>query len=251
MSIFGSEDWPLRPSKLKSLVSCPMSVYLDGIMIGDDEGGPGAQTGSVVHAGVEAFHRTMGDPITRREEATAAARAALPTFPAANENNAFRWLSAYTNDTQNITANVTHIEEKVCLIIPAEPDIVIRGTLDQVRQDSQGRYTVWDLKTGTSLSADEVVDEYQFQQAAYVLAARQTLGLNILPGGIIYAAGYDKPRGRRFLPMGVDLDDCEAMMEVVKSRVLDIRAGKREFTPSNSACFWCEHKRYPKCRRLI
>ena len=244
---FGTAACPLRPSKLKQFLMCPMSTVLDKLMAGDDEGGPGAQTGSVVHKGVEAFHRALGAPLTRREEAEAAARSALSTFPLARPEDAFRWLNAYTNDPANIEARVTHLEHSVTLTI--DPDIVIKGTLDQIRKDDQGRLTVWDLKTGTKLSADDAVDEYQIQQMAYVLAARQTLGLNVLPGGIIWCAGYDKPRGRRFLPMGIDVQDCLDTMEVVKNRVLEIRAGLKLFVPSNSNCFWCPHKRYPRCKR--
>lgn len=246
--IFGSEEWPLRPSSLKKLLTCPGQYYLDAILQINDEKA-GLHTGSVVHKGVEVFHRTPGDPLTRKEEAVAAAHAAIPTFPLADQEKVFRWLAAYANDKANIDADIPYIEQQVFYRIPidGQPDIVIRGTLDQIRRGKDGRLTIWDLKTGSYMNPAQIVDESQVQQAAYVLAARQTLGIEVFPGGIIYAAGYDKPRGQRFLPLGVDVDDCEAIMEVVKQKVLDIRSGRRDFTPSAAACGWCKHRTFPAC----
>jgi hypothetical protein len=253
LPLFGSEGWPLRPSKLKTLLSCSASVVLDSLMAREDEGGKGAQTGSVVHAGVERFHRTEGSAEHRKSEALEAAKEALPTFPLADPAKAFKWVAAYASDPKNIAANVTHVEQKVRLTIPM-PDgvpLVIQGTLDQIRVDERdGLQRVWDLKTGVFYNTLQIVDESQAQQAAYVLAARETLQLDVRPGGIINAAGYDQPRGERFLPIGVDVDDCLHIMDIVKQRTLDVRSGRREYNPSASACGFCKHRAFPRCKTL-
>lgn len=238
---FGTREYPLRPSSLHKLVKCPMSVLIPFFFVNDGEGRPGAQTGSLVHAGVEAFHRADGSAIAARE----AMAEAVATFPEGDRDKAARWLDAYVADPTNQSAAVVCNEQKVELDFEG---MFVRGTLDQVRRNDDGTLVVWDLKTGTSLQADDVVAEYQFQQAAYVLAARQTLNLPVGPGGIIFAAGYDKPRGRRFLPMGVRVEDCEQLMREVVREVQHIRSGGRAYRPAADHCKWCDYKPYPQCK---
>jgi RecB family exonuclease len=240
---FGTRDLPIRPSSAGKLVKCPMSVILSYFEDSDGGGNQGAQTGSVVHRGVEAFHRAGGDAVAAKE----ALAEALKTFPEANRDKAANWLAAYVADPTNQAATVVALEQ------PVELDyrgVYFKGTLDQIRRDETGALLVWDLKTGSSLEADAAVDEYQFQQAIYVLAARQSLGLEAEPGGLILAAGYDKKYGRRFLPMGVSIADCEAMADEVVEQVLAVRSGLRPFRPSADHCRFCPFKRFPKCRRL-
>ena len=241
VKLFGTREYPLRPSSLGRLVKCPMSVLIPFFFFQDGEGRPGAQTGSLVHAGVEAFHRADGSAVAARE----ALAEAVQTFPEGDREKARRWLDAYLADPTNKSAAVAACELKVDLEYKG---VFVRGTLDQIRRNDDGTLVVWDLKTGTSLQADDVVAEYQFQQAAYVLAARQTLKLDVTPGGIIYAAGYDKPRGRRFLPMGVRVADCEQLMDEVVREVQHIRTGGRAYRPTADHCKWCDYKPYPQCK---
>lgn len=236
-SLFGTREMPLRPSSLGKLMKCPMSVLLP--YFEDGGGNEGAQTGSVVHAAVEAFHN--GRSV---EEATAAA---LATFPKAVEEKARGWIAAYVADPANKSAVVTAVELQVTLEYRG---VFIRGTLDQIRQTEDGVGLVWDLKTGASLAPGDCVAEYQFQQAGYVLAARETLQLPIAPGGIIYAAGYDKKLGRRHLPMGVTVADCIELMDEVVREVEYVRAGGRPYRPTADHCKYCPLAEFPKCKKL-
>jgi len=241
VSKFGTREMPLRPSSLTKLLKCPMSVLLT--YFGDSVGSPAAQTGNLVHRGVEVFHSTGGDAVAARE----AMAAAVDRFPEGNRTKAAKWLEAYITDPTNQSAAVTHAE------LPVELDyrgVYLRGTLDQIRVSEDGVLLVWDLKTGDSLTADEAVAEYQAQQACYVLAARQTLSADVRPGGIILAAGYDKRYGRRFLPMGVDLADCEQLLDEVVREVEAIRRGERHYRPNAGNCAYCPLKQYPNCKRL-
>lgn len=236
---FGTREMPIRPSSLPKLFACPMTVILS---FGDGgESKAGSDTGSVVHAGVQAFHRVPGgDPVAAAE----AMAVALGTFPEADRKKAERWLNAYVADPTNREATVVACELPVSLDYKG---VYITGTLDQIRQEKGDLLLVWDLKTGTSLLADDVVAEYQVQQAAYVLAARQTLGKDVRPGGIIMAAGYDKTYGRRFLPNGVTVAHCEHLMDAVVREVEEVRAGRRLFRPSAAGCRFCPHKPFPRC----
>lgn len=236
---FGTEEMPVRPSSLTKLLKCPMSMLLT--YFGDSEQKTGLHTGSTVHAAVEAFHRSDGSIV----EAQAAMETALATFPEANRDKARAWTEGYINDPTNQSAAVTAIELKVQLRYRG---VYIAGTLDQIRREEDGRLIVWDLKTGTSLLPDDCVAEYQTQQAAYVLAARQTLSLPVLPGGLIFAAGYDKRFGRRFLPMGVRVEDCEQLMDEVVREVEAIRAGGRHYRPTADHCRFCPLKPFPSCK---
>jgi len=231
---------PLRPSSTGKLLKCPMSVLLTYFIEGD--GNTAAQTGSLVHAGVETFHKTNGDPVAAKE----ALEAAVATFPEGNRDKARKWLSAYIADPTNQSAVVTHVEAAVELDYRG---VFIKGTLDQIRQDGQDTFLVWDLKTGDRLSAEQAVAEYQVQQACYVLAARATFNLDVNPGGLIYAAGYDKRFGRRFVPMNVSLEDCEQLLDEVVREVEAIRAGERHYRPFADGCEWCPRKPYPDCKR--
>jgi len=240
VTVFGTAEYPLRPSTLGKLIKCPMSVLLT--YFGDSEGNQGAQTGSVVHAGVEAFH-LAGNTTQGVKEAV---RLALQQYPEADRDKVRRWIDAYVTDPTNRAAFVVTTERKVSLEYRG---VFVSGTLDQIRRNEDGALVVWDLKTGSWLDADNVVAEYQFQQAAYVLAARQTLDLDVTPGGLIYAAGYDKAMGRRFLPMGVTVADCEQLMDEVVDVVQRIRAGARAYLPTADHCKWCPLKPYPDCKR--
>lgn len=238
---FGTPAMPLRPSSLTKLLKCPMSVLLT--YFSDSEGNAGANTGSVVHAAVEAFHRSDGSEV----EARAAMETALATFPEANRDKARAWIEGYLRDPTNRSAAVTAVEQRVELNYRG---VYLRGTLDQIRREEDGRLVVWDLKTGTSLTPEDCVAEYQAQQAAYVLAARQTLDLDVHPGGIIFAAGYDKRYGRRFLPMGVRVEDCEQLLDEVVREVEAIRNGGRHYRPTADHCRFCPLKPYPECKAL-
>ncbi len=240
LETFGTEARFLRPSSLDKLLACPMSVLLAEA----DDGSEGAHVGTCVHKGVEAWHTTLSS-----EAALGAMRAALKTFPdtsAAGVKKAEKWTAAYVADPKNNVMLTGRIEVPVTLRLAG--DVWIKGTLDQLRRGEDGRLTVWDLKTGVWLSAQEARLAYQYQQAAYVLAARQTLNADVHPGGLIYANAYSDARPQPFVSMQVSIDDCEAMMEEVRLTVLDLRRGRVRTTPG-PACKWCKQPKFPLCQR--
>jgi len=240
LSDFGTEAWPLRPSSLGKLLECPMSVALD--LISDSNGG--AQTGSVLHAGVEQFHRTLNE-----EEGLRALIEAAKSFPLAAVAKAQGWYEKYVADAKNREAQVTHLEHPVSVWYNG---VYIAGTLDQLRFED-GVYRVWDVKSGTYLKPEGMRKAYAAQQAAYVLAARATLGLDVRPGGIIRVHGYDMKRGEVFVEMNEKtVADCEALLAPVVPIVRAVRAGARDFRPSDDACRFCPARslQLPECTRV-
>jgi hypothetical protein len=98
-----------------------------------DAGGVAAQTGSLTHAGIRAWHEQGRD----LEEALRAMRDMVPKFPAAESSEAQRNLLLYTKDPRNQGATVVATEQPVNLRLPDPTGAtVIRGTLDQVREDA-------------------------------------------------------------------------------------------------------------------
>jgi len=254
LKTFGSEDRPLRPSKVAKFLACPMSVVL--AMYEESDGNRAAQTGSLVHAGAEAFHKTKtGDRAAAGLKALDEARAKFPEGDEAQARAIFR---QYAADKENQEAEVVWAEEKVRLVIPAAPHdptglpIVIQGTLDQVRLHRDGVKRVWDIKTGSYLTGEESVLEYLTQQAVYTLAARETLDPDIDVGGLIYTPAYDKARSRVHLPNPMTVEQCQDLLLTLPPIVAMIRSGDPVFRPGKDACRFCDMKKlgypWPKCR---
>src|SRR5262249_40893024 len=100
LRLFASEQYPLRASRLYWHM-CEMRHALDHLGYFDqDAGGVAAQTGSLTHAGIHAWHESGQDV----EEALRAMRAAVPRFPLAEVSEAQRNLLLYTRDPRNQVA---------------------------------------------------------------------------------------------------------------------------------------------------
>ncbi len=250
---FASASRPLRPSRVAKFLACPMGVVLS--MHEESSGGRAAQTGSLVHAAADAFHKSKED---RTAAGLAALEAARAKFPYGDEEKAREIFRSYSSDPENEKAQVLWSEASVTLTLqaaegdPTQEAIVIRGTLDQVRRHPDGTLRVWDIKTGSFLSGEETVLDYLTQQAVYTLAARETLDPSIQPGGIIYTPAYERVRTRAHLDNPLTVENCGDLLLTVPYLVSMIRQGMPVFTPSVSACKFCEIKKagnpWPKCR---
>lgn len=249
--LFATEEHPLRPSSTGKIFACPMSVFMTWIEQ-DDGGNSAADTGSMVHAGAAAFHNTKGTDEFRKGAGDEAVVSSLDKFPQGNTEKALSIFAAYAADPKNSTADVVWCEQKVKLVLPpvsSDPtgkSVVFIGTLDQVRR-YQGVLQVWDIKTGSGKDANASLAEYLLQQVVYTLAARDTLDGEIQTGGLIYTPGYEKPRGRRFLPLGINVDQCVSLLTPLVHIVSLIRQGVPLFTPSAGACQYCSVGPYTNC----
>lgn len=251
--LFATESRPLRPSGLAWLSRCPVQVMLQYDEI--DVGGPAAQTGSVVHKAVEAFHLAP-DTAKGITAAVAALQTAGAEFPDHDPTEARIYTEAYLGDPRNQTAKVVALEQKVTLRLPPHPldptgqDIHVRGTLDQIREEN-GRLLVCDLKTGKT-GGWQMLHDYALQQAAYVLAARASGWPTAEPGYLIAAYGY-RVRGAKLpSPDGVfwwlpfDVSGAEMLLDRVRLQVALIRRGEIDFGPGPHCCY-CPQKGLDSC----
>jgi hypothetical protein len=248
LPLFGSAEAPLRCSSLDALNRCAMQKVLLYLGEAEDVSRQAAETGSVVHAGVAAYHRDGGHE-EGVEAGYAAMRDCLDRFPLADVAEAGRHFEAYVLDPRNQTAEVTAVEQPVSLVLPAAPgdptgeNIHIRGTLDQVRRH-EGQLLVFDLKTG-AVSGWQMVHDHLFQVAAYALGATELLGEPVLPGYIVRTRAYLQegvnpgscPEGV-FWGVGLSLEQCNLYLRQVRELVARVRRGDVPFGPG-SHCSYC------------
>jgi RecB family exonuclease len=220
------------------------------LYLGEAEDGPGeaADTGSLTHLGVAAYHRA--DSHEKGVEAGyAAVRDGLERFPRADRAEAGRHLEAYVLDSRNQEAEVVAVEQPVSLVLPAAPgdptgqDIHLQGTVDQVRRH-EGGLLVFDVKTG-STPGWQMLHDHLFQLCAYAAGATRWAGAEVLPGYLIRTQSYRKQGvDPRSAPEGVfwgyrlTRDQCQLYLDQVREHVAQVRAGAVRFGPG-AHCSYC------------
>jgi hypothetical protein len=133
MREFATERYPLRASSLPALAQCGLSLVMRAEVPGDS--GEAADTGSLIHVGIKGYHKSGESPGVGMAVMAAHAR----EFPRANSAKARRHFEAYCEKQKDAWGKVILCEEPIKLRLPpAESDptqeeIVISGTLDQVR----------------------------------------------------------------------------------------------------------------------
>lgn len=254
MSLFAGPGNPIRCSKLASIYKCSMRV----VMLYDEEdteGGPAAQTGSVVHAGVAEFHRLENDPhSTRKKAAWDAINVAMTKFPLADATEVRLYITPYMEDPRNIDCRMIAVEQEVEFTLEPHPfdetgqKVYVQGTLDQIREVRNGG-EIWDLKTGKK-TGWELIHDHAVQIAAYTIGAKQWIKgrpypTPIEPGGIIRAMGYRARTAEGCSPDGVfysmpyTSNELELILENVLMHVAMIRRGYATFGPGPH-CTYCE-----------
>lgn len=241
LSKFGTDEMPLRASALGGLVRCAWSAVLRAM---DEQGlsSQAADTGSAVHHAAAVFHGPgKGDALAAVE----AMRAGLSLFPFADLDDAERIFQAYAADERNRSADVVWVERRVAIRLhpaandPTKKEILIHGTLDQLRR-VDGQYVLCDIKTGKP-SGWEMLHQYAHQQAAYQVGATQLLGEPVRKSCIIRTADYFKKGGAGpvlwHAPWG--LPGCYALLEKVRHVVANIRAGHVSLCAGDHCTKYC------------
>ncbi len=245
LHLIGTADAFLRPSALDKLVKCQVwHVMTQGE---DDEGGAPAQTGSLVHAAIAAFHQTT-DEAKKLQAAIEAIGLNSPKFPLADLNETRLFLTPYLADPRNAKANVIACERPVSLTLdphpldPTKQPIIIKGTLDQIRL-SPAREYVSDYKSGTP-TGWAMIHDYAYQQAAYLLAARDSGYPNVASAEIIRGRGYrtkgvsvQQPDGV-YWQMPFTVDQAWGLMSRVQLAIATLRMGYVEYGPGPQ-CVYC------------
>ena len=237
MRQIGTRDHPVRMSATGKILECPMSYYLQAVGAVEDTSGKAAQTGSACHEMIQRLH-SGGDPATVEQDCA-------DKFPLADWREAERHFADYQSDPENTSAQITHIEQKVSLVID---DVYFSGTLDQLRLAPDGRYYVWDVKTGRS-TGQAMCDIYACQMAGYTLAARQSLGLDVYPGGFIRTLSYRKGENAH-IQFPLSLAQCNLLLDQVVRSVQRMRQGEVEARPAFRCRSICPLRGVDNCLHL-
>lgn len=225
----------------------------------DDEGGVAAQTGSVTHAGIAAYHQEKGRLAIRKEAAWNAIAQAAAQFPLADKDEVRLFITPYMDDPRNYNAEMLAVEMPVEFTLPPHPldptgtDIYVQGTLDQIRKMPGFRNPlVCDYKSGKK-TGWEMLHDYATQIAAYTHGARQMGFPTVEPGYIIRGYGYRVRGAAHPSPDGVfwaspfKLVDVPDILETVQLGVALIRLGYYNFNPGPH-CTFCEFGGLTGCR---
>lgn len=236
LKLFGSKDHPLRASMLPLLSRCPMAAVIK--CEGESESGPAADTGSAVHFAVKTWH----EQDKSERIALGAMREGMAMYPRADLDVAAQHFLAYARDPANQQAEVVLVEAKIEYELQAateeEREIIIHGTLDQVRK-IDGLYVSWDVKTGAALKGWEMVEHHALQLMAYQLGATQRLGKVVDRAGIIRTKDYlEKKPGPVFWNAPWDHVGAQAAVQALVAVVKAIRRKEVHVAPGPD-CRWC------------
>jgi hypothetical protein len=256
--MIADKENPIRCSRLSSIARCSGRIFLVSFLDNEDDvGGEAAQTGSLTHAGVAAFHKERGNLEIRQKAAWDAIAKTRQMFPLANIDETRLFLTPYINDPRNIHAQIVQwsdgepaIEKQVEFTLqPHRLDstgelIYVQGTFDQIRYIN-GVPRIYDLKTGKKTGWEQIHD-YSVQQAAYLKGASQFIS-NIDPTGyIIRCYGYRMKGANLPSPDGVfwclpfkTWDAIDLLLDAVVFHVAMLRNGEVNFTPGPH-CTFCE-----------
>lgn len=273
------DQW--RISGLNTLSRCPgLNLLQRG-----SESGKAAATGSMVGRLVELFHRADEDT-GRVDDVVRQAKAEVPDqFPKADVDAAVTTALMYMQDPRQRGEVVSDLREWGNVPEGADPhscEFVVRANLDPAPEDPTGEVVklkghvdqiravggqlyVWDVKNGQP-SGREMLPSYAFQLSAYAVAATETLGVDVLPGGIIRTQGYGATRRVRgddgelrergptdyrvFYHAGWSLETCREMLGTAVQHIALIRAGI-VLTQPGGHCSWCPGEGPQACGRLI
>ena len=276
----GTKEHPLRCSRLHLIVKCSMQTFL--AVDEEDEAGPSAHTGSVVHAGCAEFHRSKDEKLEIREKKGWDAIAkAMAQFPRAEESEVKIFYREYIRDPRNINIDIPlwydgtyAVEKQIDFTLPPhelDPTgsaIHIQGTYDYLRMEN-GVPVVDDIKTGKK-TLWEMIHDHAFQVCAYTYGIKQIINNldfdnkigdkalifdRIKPGKIIRAYGY-RARARNAFDLSPDgvfislpyrtMQHCEWLLETVRLHVALYRMGYVNFGPGYW-CTFCPQQGLPGC----
>ena len=226
-------------------------------LIGENESGQAADTGSAVHYAAKLFHTSAKGDVAK---AIKEMERSLPEYPLADLGTAEGHFRLYASDPRNKDAKIVLCEEKIEVILPPpeghSEEVVIQGTVDQVRQEG-GRLVVCDIKTGASAGeGDDMLNYYAAQLAAYQVGAATLLKQHVSSAAIIRTRDYLKTDRKKnpkpgpvFWYASWTYNDALALLEEVRRVVGDVRSGRISVSPSAENCKWCPGGGVGNCLR--
>ena len=204
----------IRASSLPMLFNCKKQHMhrTEAEDYGQEAGEESAQTGSLVHLGIAAYHQTNDT----REGIKAIERGAAK-YPLADVKKALAWFYKYpAKFTARNLGEVRFVEHKVTFSLPGtkKEAVAVIGTVDLVIE-SQTEIFVIDHKSGQS-PPEYMLRQYAPQVAAYMMGVSVLYGKrNKKPirGIVSRLQDLHFTDGRFYHPIGFELDHAEILLK--------------------------------------
>ncbi|MFI9386189.1 ATP-dependent helicase [Kutzneria sp. NPDC052558] len=196
----------VSPSTIEVLSKCPLRWMVERHG-GEDPAQLASITGTLVHALAQAAASGVDrlELQVRLDQAWAAVDAGAPWFSRRERNRVQKMLDTFMAWFNRSRAELTQVavERDLSIEVPKQADgpwLRVRGRVDRLEVDDQGRPVVVDIKTGKQpVSRDDAQEHPQLAvyQLATQLGAFEELGLGEDPGGarLLYVSKEDKKTG--------------------------------------------------------
>jgi RecB family exonuclease len=219
----------VSPSTVEVLTACPLRWLIERNG-GQDAAELASVTGTLVHALVQAAASGADAAALRRtlDDAWAAIDAGAPWFSRRERKRVEGMLDAFVTWLARSRAQLTQlaVERDVSVDVPVGPDdqqLRVRGRVDRLELDTEGRPVVVDVKTGRNPVSKEAAAAHP-QLAVYQLAAALGVFAEFAagrePGGarLLYVSKQDKETGaaERVQPP-LDADGVAQWLDVVRT----------------------------------
>ena len=196
----------VSPSTIEVLAKCPLRWVVERHG-GQDPAELASITGTLVHALAQAAASGADEKELRvkLDEAWTAVDAGAPWFSRRERIRVEKMLDTFLDWLASSRTQLTQVavEEEMLVDVPKQPGgpwLKVRGRVDRLETDAEGRPIVVDLKTGKQpVSRDDAQAHPQLAvyQLATSLGGFTHLGLGTEPGGarLLYVAKEDKKTG--------------------------------------------------------
>lgn len=238
LKLLASEQYPMRASSTTYL-NCRLRTLL--YMLQSDAAGKAAQTGTLIHKGVEAWARGGSEDAGLSAMEQAQRRFRELEEEAGDLEQAQKWLRLYIEDPRNAPLGVEPEDGSIGKLVAVEKPGILRldpapfdptgeplvftGTCDQIREWQGHRY-IWDLKTSDMNKVggpNGVVDYYMLQQVLYAYMNQARVGGLILLRS--YTARKEGSKGVFFQP-SMHEDSIRHVLDGVRESIALLRMGQ-------------------------
>lgn len=216
---------------------------------GMGEGNSAAQTGSLVHLGIQVYEVSANN---RAKAIHSMEEAQRTMYKLADLKQAISMLDGYIQRAVSRPKGVVrHTEYIVTARIPCatfDPtgkEIVVQGTVDQVRELSDGTLEVIDFKSGRT-SGPHMIEEYYLQLAGYTLGIAQKYKGRKITAYIGRLRDLTNNSEPYWWPLPFKVADLIRILAPVQIGIAAARAGLLPSTPG-AACEYCPMPAFPLC----
>lgn len=218
-----------------------------------------AETGSLVHEGIEAYHKSIlaKNKVDHAKVGSLAILSAKENkYIDGDVSEAIKLFQKYIErDKAENRGRVRHVEEKVKITLqpapfdPTQKEIVIWNTIDQIREIGDNLIYVCDHKAGMKLGPNMVL-EYMSQLASYTLCAHSMYQNKQVKTFILRTRDLLRRDLPFWWPMPFTVAQCNDILLPVRLRIAHMRMGLYEHT-AGKHCDWCPFQNaYPRCISL-